>query len=84
MYFSGFSCCFPPGKPGKWYASLLGLCIPSHEVTFFIFSFGPFNTVFGRFILSYYVISLVFQSQTLIVGILKVVCVWYESVSDCG
>ena len=78
MYFSSFSYYFPPGKPGKWYASLLGLCIPSHEVIFFIFfifSFGPFSVVFGQFILSYHVISLVFPSQTFIMGILKVVCV---------
>ena len=75
MYFSGFSCYFPPGKPGKWYVSLLGLGIPSCEVIFFIFSFGPFSVVFGQFILSHHVISLVFPSETLIMGILKVVCV---------
>ena len=57
---------------------------PSCEVIFFIFSFGPFSVVSGQFILSYHVISLVFPSQTLVMGILKVVCVWYESVSDCG
>ena len=62
-----------------------GQCIPSHEVIFFIFSFGPFSVMSGQFILSHYVISpLVFPSQTLVMGILKVVCVWYESVSDCG
>ena len=61
-----------------------GLCIPSCEVTVFIFSFGPFSVVSGQFILSHHVISLVFPFQMLVMGILKVVCVWYESVSDCG
>ena len=73
MYFSGFSCCFPPENPGKWYTSLLGLCVPSHEVIFFMFSFGLFTAVFSPFILFHSVISLVFPFQISIVSLLKVV-----------
>ena len=77
MCFSGFSYCFPPGKPGKWCASLHGAVHPSHVIgNFFDFShLVYFNTVSGHSMMSYNIISLVFPSQMSVMGILKVVCV---------